>query len=172
MRDVMAQHGKFGMKYIFILLSLFSCSLYAEELTKKEKLSIEKYLAERESTLEAHEYAGGRKFLAGSLSKRHNNVLAMMYTLEGFHKGNNYYFFLAVFDRTEDGAVLLADSIVGGKGSRTLSFKSMGNSLIDFTSKFSLPTDPSCCPTGEGSAIFYLSSRGKLRELNVSPKMP
>lgn len=160
------------MRYIFILLSLLSFALHAEELTEKEEVSISKYLAERESTLGATEYAGGRKFLAGSLSKKNDEILAMLYTLEGFHKGNNYYFFLAVFDRTEDGLIVLADSLVGGKGSRTLTFRSMGNSLINFTSNFSFPRDPQCCPSGEGSAVFYLSSRGKLRELNVSPEMP
>ncbi|MGQ8364616.1 hypothetical protein [Glaciecola sp. 1036] len=160
------------MKFIMILLSVLSLSLQAEELTEREKLSINKYLAERASTLEAVEYAGGREFLSGSLSKKNEKILAMLYTLEGFKKGNNYYFFLVVFSRTESGLAFLSDSLVGGKGSRTLSFKSMGNSLIEFTSKFSLPGDPQCCPTGEGTAIFYVNSRGKLRELNVSPKMP
>lgn len=160
------------MKYILLLLSIMSCSLGAEELTKKEEASISMYLSERESTLGGHEHVAGRKFLSGRLSKKNDNSLAMLYTLEGFNKGNNYHFFLAVFNRTEKGLTLLADNLVGGKGSRTLSFKSMGNSLITFNSKFSYPSDPQCCPSGEGSAIFYLSSRGKLKELNVSPKMP
>ena len=67
---------------------------------------------------------------------------------------------------------LVADTVVGGKGSRSVKLKSIDDMLVTLEAKYSLPMDAMCCPSGEGEAIFFVTSRGKIRELNVSPKMP
>ncbi|WP_136796033.1 hypothetical protein [Desulfosediminicola ganghwensis] len=115
--------------------------------------------------------------MTGDLDQDGIDDLAILYTLEGIGGGgNNYSSFLAVFLRTEEGLKFSSDILVGGKSSRSLSFKSIENGVITFDTRFSTiredgTWDPSCCPSGEGEA-FYVLFYGELRELNVAEAAP
>jgi hypothetical protein len=145
---------------------------FSVELTDSDSKVIENYLIEKERELKGGEYKKARKYMEGDLNRDGVSDLAMLYTLEGIGGGgNNYSFFLAVFERTSNGIKFVTDAKVGSKVTRSLNFESIEDGTITFNTKFIWKNDAFCCPSGKGKAYYILKTRQrKLRELNTAPK--
>jgi len=162
------------MAFMFLIAS---CHLWAQDISETELDFIDHYLESKEQEYSVSEYREARSYTRGSILKHDSNDLALLYTLEAFNQGNNYYFFLAVFTEQDGKLQLVDDQIVGGKGSRSLALDSIENGVIKFTTRFSVLSDPTCCSSGEGLAFYvvrkeFRSEKMSLKELNMAPEMP
>lgn len=154
-------------------ISIFFAQVaFSMEIAAFDSAVIENYIVEKERILKAGEYKNARRFMEGDLTRDGVSDLAMLYTLEGIGGGgNNYSFFLAVFEKTADGIKFIADAKVGGKTTRSLSFESIEDGTMTFNTKFIWKNDALCCPSGSGKAFYTLNHRQKkLNELNTAPK--
>lgn len=158
------------MKLIIYALLLFITQItYAKDLPPEDLMVVDNYVNKKSAELKAGEST--RTFMGGDLNRDSVEDLAVLYTLVGIGGmgGNSVTSFLAIFKRTSNGLEWINETKVGGASTRILSFESIIDGVITFNSKFYLPPDARCCPTGNGK-VFYKLSRNIVRELNVAPR--
>ena len=102
-------------------------------------------------------------------------LVLVFFTIEGFNGGNNYTFYLAVFQpswkldpskgeaqqRNAENIAkykLVGYSPIGGKGKRFVDFKQVAveKGQITLQTKEYASTDPMCCPSKAGTAIYRI----------------
>jgi hypothetical protein len=121
----------------------------------------------KDSYAEEHLPARGIRLLKKTVGD--TTVAVVVFTLEGFGRGNNYFQYLAVFngsvEESEDGPLgisLLDYTMVGGKGIRGIEFdqikveKMKNEILITIPAMEYSPNDPMCCPNIKSVARFKL----------------
>jgi hypothetical protein len=110
--------------------------------------------------------------------KDKTGMALVFFTIESFGGGNNYTFYLAVFSpewkfdpskgeaqqQTADNIEkyrLVGYSPVGGKAWRSVDFMkfTVEKRLITLQTKEYASTDPMCCPSKPGTAIYKIESR-------------
>jgi hypothetical protein len=124
---------------------------------------VNRFIKSQESRARGTEYSEGRKIVTGDLDNNGSPDMAVLYTLEGGHGGNDYNQYLAVFLSINGKYVYKAHSRIGGRFERNMDLKSIENGKVLFDTLEYLPKDPSCCPSKKGSTQFMLSE-GKLVE--------
>src|SRR5215471_951830 len=129
---------------------------------------VNRFIKSQESRARGTEYTEGRKIVTGDLNSDGNPDIAVLYTLEGGHGGNDYNQYLAVFLNMNGKYVYKAHRRVGGRFERNMDLKSIENGKVLFDTMEYLPKDPSCCPSKKGSTQFTLS-QGKLIEIKPGP---
>ncbi|MDY0164125.1 hypothetical protein [Desulfobotulus sp.] len=114
----------------------------------------------------------------------------VFFTVEGFNGGNNYTFYLAIFepswkfDPSKGEAQqrnvsniskyrLVGYSPVGGKGWRSVDFAkfTVENKQITLQTKEYASNDPMCCPSKTGTAIYRIENK-QLIELKPNKANP
>ena len=158
------------MRPFIVLIALVASVQSMAEISADDMRVIELYLEQRTIELEVSEYTDARRFYIGNMVGDESEDVVVQYTLEGFYGGNNYYYLLAVFEQTAEGIEFRSDMVVGGKGYRGFMSGVIVDKLLTLDTSFSLPADPTCCPSGIGKAYFYVNWREELSELNVSPQ--
>lgn len=121
----------------------------------------------KDSYAEEHLPARGIQMLKKGVGD--TTVAVVVFTLEGFGKGNNYFQYMAVFngsmEKSEDGPLdisLIDYMMVGGKGIRGIEFdqikiKKMKNEILITIPAMEYSTnDPMCCPSIKSVARFKL----------------
>jgi len=129
---------------------------------------VNRFIKNQQSGARGTEYAEGRKIVTGDLDNDGAPDIAVLYTLEGAHGGNDYNQYLAVFLSINGKYVYKAHRRVGGRFERNMDLKSIENGKVLFDTMEYLPKDPSCCPSKKGSTQFTLS-QGKLIEIKPGP---
>src|SRR5215467_13791541 len=124
---------------------------------------VSRFIKSQESKARGAEYPEGRKIVAGDLDGDGNPDVAVLYTLEGAHGGNDYNQYLAVFLSVDGKYIYKAHRRVGGRFERNMDLKAIENGKVLFDTMEYLPKDPSCCPSKKGSTQFTLAE-GKLIE--------
>ena len=124
---------------------------------------VNRFIKSQESRSRGTEYAEGRKIVTGDLDNDGSPDIAVLYTLEGAHGGNDYNQYLAVFLSVNGKCVYKVHRRVGGRFERNMDLKSIENGKVLFDTLEYLPKDPSCCPSKKGSTQFMFSE-GKLVE--------
>lgn len=124
---------------------------------------VNRFIKSQESRSRGTEYAEGRKIVIGDLDNDGSPDVAVLYTLEGAHGGNDYNQYLAVFLNVNGKYVYKTHRLVGGRFERNMDLKSIEIGKVLFDMLEYLPKDPSCCPSKKGSTQFTLSE-GKLVE--------
>jgi len=154
---------------IYALLIFITQFTYATDPQPDDLKVVNDYVNKKISELSAAE--SYTKFMLGDLNSDGVDDIAMLHTMVGIGGmgGNNTSQRLVVFKKTSDGLKYVNEAIAGSRGSRFLSFESINNGVITFNSKFYLPLDARCCPTGKGK-VFYKLTRNIVRELNVAPR--
>ncbi len=167
------------MRKIFLLLLLqlflFPNLSSALELEEQTLLLVESYLKKKEAESKAYVYRKANRFMKGDMNYDNIDDLALLYTLEGVNEGNNYFFYLVVFIKTDKGYRFQAEALAGQIAARSVSFDSIEDGIIQLSTKFMTKKadglwDPICCPSGIGKAYYTLNGE-KLTELNRS-EMP
>jgi len=129
---------------------------------------VSRFIKSQESNVRGTEYPEGRKIVTGDLDGDGNPDVAVLYTLEGAHGGNDYSQYLAVFLSVNGKYVYKSHRRVGGKLERNMDLKSIEGGKILFDTMEYLPKDPSCCPSKKGTTQFVLA-QGKLVEAKPHP---
>ena len=108
------------------------------------------------------------------------DVVVTVLTIESFGQGNNHTQFLAVFatlgetfDDRPNGLSLLDVMAIGGKGWRSIDFKSIkvgkekGQITVRVPTMEYAPNDPMCCPSVKSAAVFAIDHQvgGRLVEM-------
>jgi len=122
-----------------------------------------RFIKSQESRARGTEYKEGRKIVTGDLNNDGTSDIAVLYTLEGAHGGNDYNQYLAVFLSVNGKYVYKAKRRIGGRFERNMDLKSIQDGKVLFDTMEYLPKDPSCCPSKKGSTQFTLA-QGKLIE--------
>ncbi len=152
-------------KKMFALLLLILCS---SRLTvpaqSNDTAVINHFISSQESPKNGYQAEGIRTIVTGDLN--HDGVpdTAVLYTLEGQNKTNNYLQYLAVFLRHNGRLAHVAHKEVGGKGYRSVELTSIKDQVMLLKTTGYADKDPSCCPTVEGSTRYVLNGT-RLREL-------
>ena len=115
------------------------------------------------NTCRGTEYKDARRFYFGDIDGDGREDIAVLYTIESFCCGNNYYFFLAVFLNKGNKFEFAASTHVGGKGERSVDFNAIKDRKILLTTEEYLPDDAMCCPSGKGKTTYRLKN-GRLVE--------
>ncbi len=167
--------GKILFFCLFLLKISFPFdSASAAELEEQTLLVVDSYLKNKELESKGSVYRKANRFMQGDINNDNVNDLILLYTLEGVGGGgNNYSFYIAIFIKTQAGYKFHAESLAGGKSSRTLSFGLIENGVIQLNTKFITKKedglwDALYCPSGIGKAYYTLRGN-KLVELNSSP---
>ncbi len=165
---------KFALLSFLLIISSFISYSYANILNKQEALNniqkqldsqIKKQIDEYESkncisnpenTCRGTEYKKARKFIWGDIDIDSIDDIAVLYTIESFCCGNNYYFYLAVFLNKGSRFDYITSTEVGGKGQRFVDFDSIKNGQIILNTKEYLSDDAMCCPTGKDRTVYTL----------------
>jgi hypothetical protein len=129
---------------------------------------VSRFIQSQTSRTRGTEYKEGRKIVTGDLNGDGNPDIAVLYTLEGAHGGNDYNQYLAVFLSVNGKYVYKAHRRVGGRFERNMDLKSIEGGKILFDTMEYLPKDPSCCPSKKGSTQFTLA-KGRLVETKPQP---
>jgi hypothetical protein len=129
---------------------------------------VSRFIKSQQSRTRGTEYVEGRKIVTGDLNADGNPDIAVLYTLEGAHGGNDYNQYLAVFLSVNGKYVYKANRRVGGRFERNMDLKSIEGGKILFDTMEYLPKDPSCCPSKKGSTQFTLA-QGRLVETKTQP---
>jgi hypothetical protein len=159
-----------------ILLLLSAGSTHAESpvsqavsgLPAGAEQVVSRFIKSQQSKARGTEYKEGRKIVSGDLNGDGNPDMAVLYTLEGAHGGNDYNQYLAVFLSVNGKYVYKAHRRVGGRFERNMDLKSIEGGKILFDTMEYLPKDPSCCPSKKGSTQFTLA-QGRLVETKPQP---
>jgi len=147
-----------------LLICLVCGAALAARGQRGDAAIIAKFIASQESYDNGHEAKDYRTVLRGDLN--HDGVpdAAVLYTLEGGNRTNNYVRHLAVFVRTNGTLVPAAHAVVGGKNYRAIVMKAIQDNVILCDTTAYAPNDPTCCPTIKGSTRYILDG-DKLKEL-------
>jgi hypothetical protein len=129
---------------------------------------VSRFIQSQTSRTRGTEYKEGRKIVTGDLNGDGNPDIAVLYTLEGAHGGNDYNQYLAVFLSVNGKYVYKAHRRVGGRFERNMDLKSIEGGKILFDTMEYLPKDPSCCPSKKGATQFTLA-QGRLVETKPQP---
>ena len=125
---------------------------------------IDKFIRSQESKGTGHEAEGTRTVVKGDLNGDGVPDIAVLYTLEGQFKTNNYVQHLAVFVRLKGRLVHAAHTPVGGKNYRAIELTGIKNNVMEFKTTDYAEGDPRCCPSIEGTTRYVLTG-GALKEL-------
>jgi hypothetical protein len=166
------------------------CSSYAKEAQQKAvpaevqaQLSayINKYIDAYEAkncgeappgnTCRGTEYKKARRFCFGDIDSDGRDDIAVLYTIESFCCGNNYYFYLAVFLDKGNKFEFIASAQVGGKGERGVEFGTIRESKILLNTKEYFPDDAMCCPSGKGKTTYRLENGRLVESERVGEKL-
>jgi hypothetical protein len=146
----------------FRMLCLFVLALAFSQMARTQdaalKTVVDRFIHSQAVKLNGEEYADARKLLAGDVNSDGKNDAVVLYTLEAFHKTNNYIQFLAVFVNGNGRYRYLTSHAVGGKNRREVELKSISDGTIQLGIMNYGPKDPSCCPSIKSDAQFRLSS--------------
>ncbi len=126
--------------------------------------AINRFISSQESLKNGYQAEGIRTVVTGDLN--HDGVpdTAVLYTLEGQNRSNNYLQYLAVFLRRNGRLVHIAHKEVGGKSFRAIELTSIKDNVIMLKTTDYGEKDPTCCPTIEGSTRYVLNG-ARLKEL-------
>jgi|SRR5262252_259549 len=122
-----------------------------------DKAVIDKFIANQAKREQGEEPDGIRKTIEGDLNHDGVSDVAVLYTIEGQRKSNNYLQYLAVFLRKNGQLVYAAHREVGGKNYREMEITSIKDNVILFEATAYAARDPSCCPTLKGSTRYVLT---------------
>lgn len=122
------------------------------------------FISRQAKAEKADEYDEARRVFRRDIDRDGKMDLIVLYTLEGFGGGNNYQEYLAVFLGTGKTFRHAADTVVGGKFFRDVSFRSLTGSTISLDTKEYRKNDPACCPSRPAKA-HYVFRRNKLIEI-------
>jgi hypothetical protein len=129
---------------------------------------VSRFIKSQQSRVRGTEYEEGRKIVTGDLNADGNPDIAVLYTLEGAHGGNDYNQYLAVFLSVNGKYVYKTNRRVGGRFERNMDLKSIEGGKILFDTMEYVPKDPSCCPSKKGATQFTLA-QGRLVEIKPQP---
>jgi hypothetical protein len=125
----------------------------------KASLIIDRFIAKQADNAEAAEYRDARKVIRGDLNRDGREDMAVLYTLEGFHGGNSYSQYLAVFLNRGKTFRFLTQETIGGKLFRNVEFRSISQGRINFDIREYRAKDAACCPSRKGRITAVLSGR-------------
>lgn len=145
------------------MASLLPLTAFAE-LPAAAKLAVNRFIRSQQNATRGSEYKEGRRVVTGDLNNDGSPDIAVLYTLEGAHGGNDYNQYLAVFLNVNGKYIYKTHLRIGGRFERNMDLKSIENGKVLFDTLDYMPKDPSCCPSGKGSTQFMLSE-GKLVEV-------
>ena len=148
-----------SLLFVFSLCPASSASLYEDN----ETVLIKKFISKQAAQLHGEEYEEARKVIAGDLNNDGVPDLAVLYTIEGQNRTNNYTQYLAVFVRDKERLVPVTHTVVGGKSNRSVELQSISNGVILLQTLKYAAGDAACCPSKKGEARYVLVN-GKLRE--------
>src|SRR5262245_34154499 len=103
--------------------------------------AVSHFIKSQESNARGREYPEGRKIVTGDLDGDGNPDVAVLYTLEGAHGGNDYSQYLAVFLSVNGKYVYKSHRRVGGKLERNMDLKSIEGGKILLDTMEYLPKD-------------------------------
>jgi hypothetical protein len=146
------------------VISVFVAVLAANSLEVYSQATVDRFIAQQAAKEAGDEYAGARKTLLAGVDGGNIADLVVLFTLEGFHGGNNHRQYLAVFLRHGKSYRYAVHGGVGGKLNRSVDLASVTNGTINLDTKEYRKNDPACCPTRNGKTRYRLI-RGKLREI-------
>jgi hypothetical protein len=150
------------MSALFVVL--LCTSSFVSRAQNQDTYFINKFISKQITQEGGDEYEGARKVVRGDLNRDGVTDLAVLYTIEGQNRSNNYVQYLAVFTRNKGGLVPVTHTAVGGKSNRSVELKFIRNNVIFLKTLNYGPKDASCCPSKKGVTSFVLVNRG-LKEL-------
>ena len=129
----------------------------------RDSAVIDKFIASQESEGNGYQAKGIRTILRGDLNHDGIPDIAVLYTLEGQFKTNNYVQYLVVFVHVKGRLVHAAHTPVGGKYSRSIELTEITDNVMFFKTLDYAESDPRCCPSIEGTTKYVLRG-GALQE--------
>lgn len=121
----------------------------------------------------AEESREARKVACGVLDASGDEMLVVVFSLEGFNGGNLWRQYLAVFRVEATNSLTLATKrMIGGKNYQTVESMRIDSNTILLDTMENIPTDASCCPSRPGTMQFaFVNGRLVSDQLN-DPAQP
>lgn len=116
----------------------------------------------------AEESREARKVACGVLDASGDEMLVVVFSLEGFYGGNLWRQYLAVFRVEATNSLSLATkTVIGGKNYQTVESMRIESNTILLDTMENIPTDASCCPSRPGTMQFaFVNGRLVSDQLN------
>jgi hypothetical protein len=151
----------------FLLICLHNISLGSQDA---DTVVIDSFIERQAKRERGEEYREARKVVAGDLTHDGDPETVVLYTIEGQGGSNLYVQYLAIFVRRKGKLSALTHADVGGKSTRGVELKAVGNNSILLVTLNYGPKDASCCPSVKGTTSYVLSAGSLLEMRRKKPK--
>lgn len=172
---------------IALLFSLLCCPFFVEQALTDDKIEREDAARKLSAVVDllrdgyAQEYEEARGIHLFRTPEG-SSIAVLVFTIEGFGRGNNYTQYMAVFatlgeeskDQPHRPLSLLDVAAIGGKGWRSVDSKNVRIDsqeqaiAINLNTQEYVPDDPACCPSKKSKTVYLIRPhvRGRLKELD------